>query len=128
MKRFKVLIAALSLATVLAFVGIASADVIGPDEQACQGLVAGNACIAPSGGAGTCTAQTVRQGAPGSDVTRIAVMCVANGNVDGSLGAETGPTNSSCGCAVPGHAPLRAGAVLALFGLAMMVSRRRVLR
>ncbi|MEI8259032.1 MAG: hypothetical protein WCJ30_25465 [Deltaproteobacteria bacterium] len=130
MKRFDGLKTGLLAAvTVLAMASVASADVIGPDEQACQGSAAGAACVTATGGAGTCTTRTVSQGNPAWDVTRVAVVCVANGNVDGSIGSDPGPAPSR-GCSVNGQVRhgAGAGAALALLGLATIVSRRRARR
>ena len=123
--------AALTLSALFA-ASIAHADVIGPDEQACQGRSESAACITQSGGAGRCTTRALPVGNPASDASRQALICVADGdastNTDSGVGAESPAAQPGCRCSTVAHTSARSTGLAALLSCAVgfaMIARRR---
>jgi hypothetical protein len=127
---------ALALVSVLASLvsasSIAAADVIGPDEQACQGRVANDPCITSAGTAGRCTSRTVPVGNPADDASRVALWCISDGDAgaDSGVGAEPPPNGAGCRCSTVAHTNAGAHNTVALFSVAaaLALSARRARR
>jgi hypothetical protein len=104
----------------------ARADVIGPDEQACQGRAAGATCITPMGGAGVCQTRTVPVGPPMADVTRMAIFCAPDGDASTatdsgvSVGSEPPAAMGGCRCSVVGSPVSGRGALGGLLACAAL--------
>lgn len=114
--------AALVLSALFA-TSIAHADVIGPDEQACQGRAESAACITPSGGAGICTTRTLPVGNPANDASRQALICVsdsdASTNADSGVGAESPAAQPGCRCSTVAHTRSRTTALAVMASCAL---------
>jgi hypothetical protein len=99
----------------------ARADVIGPDEAACQGRSVGAMCITNAGGAGTCQERRLPVPRPDASETRMAIVCVADGDAsaptDSGVGSEPPPAGG-CRCAVLATPFASGGASVAWFAVA----------
>ncbi|MEZ4406927.1 MAG: MYXO-CTERM sorting domain-containing protein [Polyangiales bacterium] len=117
--------ASLSAAVILSALA-ARADVITPQESACNGHAAGDACILPAGGAGRCVSRTVTVGNPAYDASRVALFCESPGDAGPAADAGASTTNSS-GCSVRGVGVGASGWASALLvgALAATLRRRR---
>ncbi len=111
----------------------AKADLIGPDEEACQNKNAGDACALPSGGSGSCLARIDARGrhrmaCDATPLTAPTSTPSASPTPSASSAPAPAPTSSapSKGCAVaPGECGSGLGALLLLgITLASRVRRR----
>lgn len=113
--------ASLSAAVLLSALA-ARADVITPQEAACNAHAAGDACILPAGGAGRCVSRTVTVGNPSYDASRVALFCESPG--DAGPAADAGATTSSSGCSVRGVGAGSSGWASALVVAALAATLR----
>jgi hypothetical protein len=111
------------LVALLASTALAHADVISPEESACSGHAAGDACILPAGTAGRCASRSLARG----DASRPALVCVAGDDGGVADGGVAPAPESSNGCDVA-RTRGRVPAGVAALGLALAlacVGRRR---
>ncbi len=137
--RFQTVLSHLTLVTALFLISSAAmADVIPPEESACDGKSPGDACTPPSGG--TCVASTCSRldyehwdrdaSATPPSVSYDCVRCSTSGPVDaGSSGTDAGTSDGGGGCSASGAGSLGWAVTLAsVLGVALLQivrSRRR---
>lgn len=124
--------AAVVFAVFAATPAVAHADLIAPDQAACNGKILGDTCTLSGGGSGTCQSRdcdrTVKD-ADGGTVTihRTCVECIGSGS--GDSGADNGGTVKGGGCSVGGNAREAGGGTLLCGALGLtacaVVSRRQ---
>jgi hypothetical protein len=132
MKNSRALVLVTVLASLVSASSIATADVIGPDEQACQTRAVNDPCITSAGTAGRCTSRTVSVGNPANDASRVAVWCIGDGDAgaDSGVGAEPPSSGGGFRCSTVAHANVGPRGSLALFavGAALTLTSRRARR
>jgi hypothetical protein len=129
MKHPRSLVLVTVLASLVSASSIAAADVIGPDEQACQTRVANDPCITSAGTAGRCTSRTVSVGNPALDASRVALWCIGDGDAgaDSGVGAEPPSNGAGCRCSTVARSNVGPRGAIALFSVAaaLTLSSRR---